>query len=115
MIMGGVYLAYSAYFLSLDFQAVYVTMNIIMVLLYGLLGISYLRSCLENIKKIDQNLAFMRANDENIMRDSLLIKRSMLIGIMIGTVFFCLVSVLDYGLSNNLTDEFLQIKLNCIG
>lgn len=115
MIMGGVYLAYSAYFLSLDFQAVYVTMNIIMVLLYGLLGINYLRSCLDNLKKIDQNLAFMRANDENIMRDSLLIKRSMLIGIMIGTVFFCLVSVLDYGFSNNLSDEFIQVKLNCIG
>lgn len=115
MIMGGVYLAYSAYFLSLDFAAVYMTMNIIMVLLYGLLGLSYYRSCMANIKKIDQNLAFMAQNDENIMKDSLLIKRSMLIGIMIGTVFFCITNVLDYGVSNNFGDEFIEVKLNCVG
>ncbi len=53
MIMGGVYLAYSAYFLSLDFSVVYTIMNIIMVLLYTGLGITYFRSCLANIKKID--------------------------------------------------------------
>jgi hypothetical protein len=49
MIMGGVYLAYSAYFLSLDFTVVYTVMNIIMVLLYGGLGITYFRSCRANI------------------------------------------------------------------
>lgn len=49
------------------------------------------------------------------MKDSLLIKRSMLIGIMIGTVFFCITNVLDYGVSNNFGDEFIEVKLNCVG
>jgi hypothetical protein len=104
MIMGGVYLAYSAYFLSLDFTVVYTVMNIIMVLLYAGLGITYFRSCHANIKKIDTNLAFMARNEENIMKDSLLIKRSMLIGIMIGTVLFCISKMFDYGVNNNLGD-----------
>ena len=104
MIMGGVYLAYSAYFLSIDFALVYTVMNIIMVILYIGLGVSYLRSCRANIVKIDENLAFMRANDENIMRDSLIIKRSMLIGIMLGSVMFCVTKAFDYGVNNNLGD-----------
>lgn len=60
MIMGGVYLAYSAYFLSLDFTLVYTIMNIIMVLLYAGLGLNFIKSCRANIDKIDQNLGFMR-------------------------------------------------------
>jgi len=104
MIMGGVYLAYSAYFLSLDFTVVYTIMNIIMVLLYGGLGITYFRSCLANIKRIDSNLAFMARNEENIMKDSLLIKRSMLIGIMLGTGLFCVSKVFEYGVNANLGD-----------
>jgi hypothetical protein len=75
MIMGGVYLAYSAYFLSIDFSVVYTVMNIIMVLLYSGLGWSYFRSCRANIGKIDENLSFLRNNNENIMQDSLIIKR----------------------------------------
>lgn len=104
MIMGGVYLAYSAYFLSLDFKVVYTIMNIILVLLYVGLGLTYLRSCIFNIKKIDANLAFMARNDENIMRDSLVIKRSMLVGILMGTVLFCLTKAFEYGVNNNLGD-----------
>lgn len=104
MIMGGVYLAYSAYFLSLDFSLVYTIMNIIMVLLYLGLGINFYRSCKGSIEKIDQNLGFMDRENENIMRDSLVIKRSMLIGIMLGTCLFCFTKVFDYGLSNNLGD-----------
>lgn len=104
MIMGGVYLAYSAYFLSLDFSVVYTVMNIIMVLLYVGLGLTYFRSCMANIKKIDANLAFMARNEENIMRDSLVIKRSMLIGVMLGTVLFSITKALDYGVNNNLGD-----------
>jgi hypothetical protein len=56
MIMGGVYLAYSAYFLSLDFSLVYTIMNIIMVILYAGLGITFVTSCRNNIGKIDSNL-----------------------------------------------------------
>lgn len=104
MIMGGVYLAYSAYFLSIDFAIVYTVMNIIMVLLYLGLLLTFAKGCIRNIKNIDENLAIMRDNDENIMRDSLLIKRTMLKWILIGEVVFCFSKALDYGVDNNLGD-----------
>lgn len=104
MIMGGVYLAYSAYFLSVDFPLIYTIMNIVMVILYLGLGVTFLRSSLENIKRIEANLEIMRDNEENIMKDSLLIKKTMLKGIAIGTVLFCGFKSLDYGLNNNLSD-----------
>jgi hypothetical protein len=46
----------------------------------------------------------MARNEENIMRDSLVIKRSMLLGIMMGTVLFCITKCFDYGVNNNLGD-----------
>ena len=107
--MGGVYLSYSAYFLSIDFPVVFTIMNIVMVLLYLALGLTYGRSCLGNIKKIDENLAIMRDNDENIMKESLTIKRKMLYWIMVGTLLFCVTKVIDYGINNNLSNEFLQV------
>ena len=113
--MGGVYLAYSAYFLSIDFSVVYTVMNIIMCLLFLGLGSTFWISAKTNIKKIDNNLQFMRDNDENIMRESLQIKRSMLSGIMFGTGFFCLIKALNYGVTNNLGNEFLSVKFNCFG
>ena len=94
MIMGGVYLAYSAYFLSIDFAIVYTVMNIIMVLLYLGLLLTFAKGCIRNIKNID----------ENIMRDSLLIKRTMLKWILIGEVVFCFSKAFDYGVDNNLGD-----------
>ena len=115
MIMGGVYLAYSAYFLSIDFPVVFTVMNIIMVLLYLGLMLTYARGCIDKIKTIDENLAVMQGNDENIMRDSLLIKRNMLKWILIGTVMFCFSKALDYGVDNNLADQFMQVRLNTIG
>lgn len=57
----------------------------------------------------------MAANDENIMRDSLVIKRSMLIGIMLGTSLFCITKIFDYGFSNNLGDQYMEVKLNTVG
>ena len=69
IIMGGVYLTYSAYFLSLDFSTIYTIMNVIMVLLYSGIGITYAKNCRDNIKRVQANLLIMRDNDENIMRD----------------------------------------------
>lgn len=46
MIMGGVYLTYSAYFLSVDFVTIYYIMNGIMSLMYAGLGYVYVRNCL---------------------------------------------------------------------
>jgi len=39
MILGGVYLTYSAYFLSFDFNTIYLVMNFVMVAVYLGLGI----------------------------------------------------------------------------
>ena len=55
-------------------------------------------------KKIDSNLEMMRGQDDNIMKDSLVIKKSMLKGILAGTVIFCFFKTLDYGVNNNLDD-----------
>jgi uncharacterized membrane protein SirB2 len=49
MIMGGVYLAYSAYFLSLDFATIYLIMNVCLLVMYVVLGVTYLRNCWENM------------------------------------------------------------------
>lgn len=57
----------------------------------------------------------MRDNEENIMRDALVIKRSMISGIMVGTGLFCFIKAADYGVSNNLGNQFLQVKFNTVG
>lgn len=44
MIMGGVYLAYSAYFLSVDFITIYFIMNFTMVGLYSSLAYTYAKN-----------------------------------------------------------------------
>jgi len=75
MIMGGVYLTYSAYFLSVDFKVIYVIMNSLMVLLYGGLGYVYLRNCLENIGICNAYISNMQEGEENIMLDSLRVKK----------------------------------------
>lgn len=49
MIMGGVYLTYSAYFLSVDFATIFMIMNFFMVLVYGALGYVYFKNAKENI------------------------------------------------------------------
>ena len=52
MIMGAVYLLYSAYFLSVDFASIYKIMSIIISLLYLGLAYSYTINNLRNTKKI---------------------------------------------------------------
>lgn len=52
MIMGGVYLTYSAFFLSVDFDTIYTVMNIILLLLYLALGFTYGRNCKINMGSI---------------------------------------------------------------
>jgi len=53
MIMGGVYLAYSAYFLSLDFKTIFVVMNVIMTVMYLLLGFTYGRNFWVNMNRVN--------------------------------------------------------------
>jgi hypothetical protein len=78
MIMGGVYLAYSAYFLSVDFITIYFIMNFTMVGLYSMLAYTYAKNSWTQKKVCDQYLNNMMDEQENIMRDSLEIKSNML-------------------------------------
>lgn len=78
MIMGGVYLTYSAYFLSVDFSTIYAIMNTCMVLLYGGLGYVYAKNCLENYRTCSTYVDNMVDGEENIMRESLILKKQML-------------------------------------
>jgi hypothetical protein len=48
--MGGVYLTYSAYFLSVDFSTIYMIMNFVMVIVYGSLAYVYFKNARDNIR-----------------------------------------------------------------
>jgi hypothetical protein len=48
--MGGVYLTYSAYFLSVDFSTIYMIMNFVMVIVYGSLAYVYFTNARDNIR-----------------------------------------------------------------
>ena len=52
MLMGGVYLLYSAYFLSMDFSTILEIMSIILSLMYLGLAYSFTMDNLKNRKKI---------------------------------------------------------------
>ena len=74
MIMGAVYLLYSAYFLSVDFASIYKIMSIIISLLYLGLAYSYTMNNLRNTKKIATHMMMLDPNQENIMRGSFVLK-----------------------------------------
>jgi hypothetical protein len=114
MIMGGVYLTYSAYFLSVDFVTIYIIMNGIMVVLYAAIGYVYIKNSRDNISLCNSYLQEMRDGEANIMRDSLVIKKSMLKWICIGTGGFCLNKILLYSIINNMRDQFITFKLDLI-
>jgi hypothetical protein len=78
MIMGGVYLTYSAYFLSEDFIYIYYTMNALMVGVYGGLAYTFGINCYENIKTCNSYINEMVDGEPNIMSESLVLKRRML-------------------------------------
>ena len=52
MLMGGVYLLYSAYFLSMDFSTILQIMSIVLSLMYLGLAYSFTMDNLKNRKKI---------------------------------------------------------------
>ena len=74
MIMGAVYLLYSAYFLSVGFASIYKIMSIIISLLYLGLAYSYTMNNLRNTKKIATHMMMLDPNQENIMRGSFILK-----------------------------------------
>ena len=79
MIMGGVYLTYSAYFLSLDFKTIFLIMNILILLVYLALAFTYYRNCRLNMDSIKTHLDEMAGEQEGVgLQASLLIKYNML-------------------------------------
>ena len=74
MIMGAVYLVYSAYFLSLEFETIFMTMNFVLAFMYACLAFTYTRNNLSNMKRVAQYLSMIEQNQENIMSESLRLK-----------------------------------------
>lgn len=114
MIMGGVYLSYSAYFLSVDFRVIYVIMNVLMTLLYATLGFIFVKNCYENINLCNSYLVEMVDGEANVMKESLVIKKSMLRYICVGSAGFCFTKILLYAVINNMQDEFVTYKAELI-
>ena len=78
MIMGAVYLLYSAYFLSVDFDSIYEIMSLTIAALYLGLGYSFTVNNIRNSKKIAQHMQMMDPNQENVMRESFNLKKAMI-------------------------------------
>lgn len=62
MIMGAVYLLYSAYFLSVDFPGIYRVMSIIIACLYAGLAYSFTVNNYKNSKKIAAHMMILDPN-----------------------------------------------------
>lgn len=78
MIMGAVYLLYSAYFLSVDFASIYRVMSIVISILYLGLAYSFTQSNRKNKKRLAAHMLMLDPNQENVMRDSLVLKAKMI-------------------------------------
>ena len=59
MIMGAVYLVYSAYFLSLEFETIFMSMNFVLAFMYALLAFTYTRNNLANMKRVTQYIGII--------------------------------------------------------
>lgn len=104
MIMGAVYLVYSAYFLSLEFKTIFYTMNLVLALMYAMLGFTYTRNNVVNIKRVGTYLQIIAGNQENVMSETLRLKFYMIKYIAIGTLTFCTNKILLFGIVNMLND-----------
>jgi len=104
MIMGAVYLVYSAYFLSLEFQTIFMTMNLVLALMYAMLGFTYTRNNVVNLKRVGTYLSIIAGNQENVMSETLRLKFYMIKYIAIGTLTFCTNKILLFGIVNMLGD-----------
>lgn len=78
MIMGAVYLLYSAYFLSIDFDSVYKIMSVIISILYVILAYTFTSNNCRNKKKIETHMGMLEPNQDNIMRPCFILKRQMI-------------------------------------
>ena len=89
MMMGSVYLAYSAYYVSLNVPEVKTAISVIINLLYLLLFIVIIKNSVEVLYTLRINRANVSNNGDNPMRDVINLKISMIKKfIYIITVFF---------------------------
>ena len=78
MIMGAVYLLYSAYFLSMDFASIYKIMSVTIAILYLGLAYSFTVNNWRNSKKINGHMQMLDPGQDNIMRPSFVLKKQMI-------------------------------------
>ena len=78
MIMGAVYLLYSAYFLSMDFASIYKIMSVTIAILYLGLAYKFTMNNWRNQKKIAGHMQMIGPNQENVMRPSFVLKKQMI-------------------------------------
>lgn len=114
MIMGAVYLLYSAYFLSEEFATIYTIMSVIISLLYLGLAYSFTVNNFKNSKKITAHMQMVDPNQENVMRDSFILKRHMIKWITWAALGFCLAKFFDFALVNILSDSFAKARAHIV-
>ena len=114
MLMGGVYLLYSAYFLSMDFSTILTIMSIVLSLLYLGLAYTFTMDNLRNRKKIRVHMEMVDPDQENIMRESFILKSFMIKWITLCTLGFCVSSFITFGLINMLDDVFARSRANLV-
>ena len=99
MIMGGVYLAYSAYFLSNGFTGVLYFMLAVMILMYALMGIVNSKNIIQCVKLLQSFITQSRNEqviDTQLMLPQLILKKSILFKFLIITMGYFLMKVVVY-------------------
>jgi hypothetical protein len=75
LMMGTIYLTYSAYFLAIDFAEIQMFMKIILAVMYGVMGFNNLRSIKQQILKVQLfTVNIIQENQEDVMREALFLK-----------------------------------------
>lgn len=85
-----------------------------MVCLYGALAYVYAKNALENVRNCNSYIREMIEGEFNIMRDSLSLKKRMLLWVCIGSTGFCVTKIILYGVVNNMMDDFITYKLDLV-
>ena len=114
MIMGAVYLLYSAYFLSVDFTSIYTIMSIIISLLYLGLAYAFTLNNYKNLKRISAHMIMQDPNQENVMAEAFLMKAQMIKWIAFAALGFSLNKFLDFALVNMLDDSWAKVRARIV-
>lgn len=107
MIMGATYLAYSAYFLSADFQGVKQFMNFVMGVLYLGLLVGSTRHMIKVTKILDHAIALP---DNEAYAESLKLKRYMYRKYSLLLFVYFMLKVLCYTIVYPVSDEVVEVQ-----